>query len=781
MIGKWCGKWRVWLCAALIGFSWSAHSNFHLWQITEVYSNASGTVQFIELTALSGGQQFLAGHTITGAGNFTFPSNLPSDTAGRKFLVGTSGFAALNVVAPDYIVPNNFLALPNGMINFANVNVVNYTNLPADGVLSIDQSGATATNSPTNFAGVSGTISPPANTVPAAPTIGIATAGNGQASVAFTPPANNGGSTITSFTAFCGTQNTSGPSSPIVVTGLTAGVSVSCTVSATNGVGTGPQSGASNSVTPLGVPDAPGIGAAVAGNMQVTVNFQPPVNNGGSAITGYTASCGGQNAGGGGTPLTVAGLANGIPVTCSVIATNAQGSSNPSAPSNSVTPATVPGAPTIGTATAGNAQVTVNFSPPASDGGAAIFSYTATCGGQNSSGSASPVTVFGLTNGAAVTCTVIATNIQGNSISSTASNSVTPATVPGAPTIGTATPGNMQVSVTFLPPGSNGGSAITGYTATCGTQNASAGGSPITVLGLANGVPVTCRVVANNALGSSVASSASNSVTPATVPGAPAIGNAVPGNGEAFIAFTPPASNGGTVITGYTATCNPGALPGSGTVSPITVGGLMNTTMYVCQVTATNAIGPSVASATVNVTPELLPALTPIAVRSRKTHTGVGPFDLPIETGVAIGGQVSVEPRTIGAAHTIVFLFNKPVAAPGTVSAIDTSMASIGMVSAIASGREVIVTLAGVPDNQRVTVSLTGVDGTGVNVDASMGFLVGDVSNSRSVNAGDILGVKARLGQAIGSTNFRFDLNTTGVINASDVSVVKSRSGVVLP
>ncbi len=44
----------------------------------------------------------------------------------------------------------------------------------------------------------------------------------------------------------------------------------------------------------------------------------------------------------------------------------------------STTVPTVPGAPTIGTATAGDTRATVTFTPPASDGGSPIIEYTAT-------------------------------------------------------------------------------------------------------------------------------------------------------------------------------------------------------------------------------------------------------------------------------------------------------------------------------------------------------------------------------------------------------------------
>lgn len=91
-----------------------------------------------------------------------------------------------------------------------------------------------------------------------------------------------------------------------------------------------------------------------------------------------------------------------------------------------------PGAPTIGTATAGDAQISVAFTVPTSDGGSPITGYTATCtstdGGATGTGtgSASPIVVASLTNGKSYTCTVTATNESGPGAASAPSNSVTP-------------------------------------------------------------------------------------------------------------------------------------------------------------------------------------------------------------------------------------------------------------------------------------------------------------------------------------------------------------------
>lgn len=152
----------------------AAQASFHLFVIDQIYSDASGVVQYVELSTPATGQQFLAGNSITASQGtsshtFTFPTNLPGDTANKKFLVATQGFANLpGVVTPDYTVPSGFLFQPGGTINFASVDSVTYAALPTDGVTAINHSGTPVPNTPTNFAGGTSSVNipPPAQAGP---------------------------------------------------------------------------------------------------------------------------------------------------------------------------------------------------------------------------------------------------------------------------------------------------------------------------------------------------------------------------------------------------------------------------------------------------------------------------------------------------------------------------------------------------------------------------------------------------------------------------------------
>lgn len=173
------------------------------------------------------------------------------------------------------------------------------------------------------------------------------------------------------------------------------------------------------------------------------------------------------------------------------------------------------------------------------------------------------------------------------------------------------------------------------------------------------------------------------------------------------------------------------------------------------------------------------PSLVLNAVYSRKTHAGLGPFDIDVDKSAKINEPVTIEPRAPGAGHSVVFRFNGTVTSVGTVSAFDTLLASVTIASTNVSGNEVTVTLSNVADRQRVTVSLTGVNGT-TTVDASLGFLLGDVNDSRVVDGTDTGKVKARSGQTVNQSNARYDVNVSGVVGAADIAAVKARSGRVL-
>jgi hypothetical protein len=295
--------------------------------------------------------------------------------------------------------------------------------------------------------------------------------------------------------------------------------------------------------------------------------------------------------------------------TCTINADQAGNGTYSAAPTvsqNFSVVAVVPGAPTIGTATAGDAQVSVAFTVPSSNGGSAITGYTATSnpGGFTGTGTASPVTVTGLTNGIAYTFTVTATNGAGTGPASTASNSATPL---AAQTITFADPGAQDFGTSpTLTATSTSGLAVNFTSGTTGVCTITGGGMLTTV------TTGTCTIHADQAGNGtySAAPTASRSFpVVAVVPGVPTIGAATAGDAQATVAFTTPVTTGGSAITGYTVTSNPGGFTGTGTASPITVTGLTNGTAYTFTVTATNGAGTGPASTASN-------SATPLAAQT---------------------------------------------------------------------------------------------------------------------------------------------------------------------
>ncbi len=188
--------------------------------------------------------------------------------------------------------------------------------------------------------------------------------------------------------------------------------------------------------------------------------------------------------------------------------------------------ATVPSAPAGVSATGASGSAVVTWLLPATDGGSVVTLYTVTASPGGATCTASPptttCTLSGLTNGATYTVSVTATNDIGMGAPATAS--VTAGHLPGAPTGLSATGGDSQAPVSWTAPSSDGGFAITSYTATASpggaTCTATAPATTCTITGLVNASTYSITATATNDAGTGPASS-SVSVTLATVPGAP--------------------------------------------------------------------------------------------------------------------------------------------------------------------------------------------------------------------------------------------------------------------
>jgi hypothetical protein len=154
------------LLLALVLYPSAALAGIHTWDVREVFSNADGTIQFVELWESAGG------NFETGVGTGSMSSNTQSFAIGagavapptgfKFYLLGTAAFAALpGAPTPDAIIPAGsvpFFNTAGDTVSFVGWDSWAFGAVPTNGTDSLDRLTGVGANSPTNYAGVTGSV-----------------------------------------------------------------------------------------------------------------------------------------------------------------------------------------------------------------------------------------------------------------------------------------------------------------------------------------------------------------------------------------------------------------------------------------------------------------------------------------------------------------------------------------------------------------------------------------------------------------------------------------------
>jgi hypothetical protein len=166
-----------------------------------------------------------------------------------------------------------------------------------------------------------------------------------------------------------------------------------------------------------------------------------------------------------------------------------------------------------------------------------------------------------------------------------------------------------------------------------------------------------------------------------------------------------------------------------------------------------------------------------VGAAARKVHGAAGVFDLPL---APTPSNPTTEPR-LGPAHAIVFTFDSAVT--GGTPTLTEGTATVG--TPTFSGNELIVPLTAVGNGQYLTLTVANVSaaggGTGGSGSVRVGFLAGDVNQSRAVTLSDLGLINAQLAQPVTVSNYALDVNASGTLTLADKGIVNANLTHVLP
>ena len=318
--------------------------------------------------------------------------------------------------------------------------------------------------------------------VPGIPVDLTVTAGDGNATLSWSPPALDGGSPLLGYRVFRGVLD--GPLEEIASTGdvtgyldegLTNGVEYNYALLAFNEQGDGLRTSVV-AVVPMGLPDAPTDLQLEVGVMTLTLSWEAPLETGGSPVTGFLVYRGTsgddleliQSMPASALEFVDDGLTAGTTYHYAVSAETSAGE-GPASPVVSATAMDLPGVPGDLIAEAGDGVVNLTWSAP-SDGGSPITGYVVvrTSGGATETFEVGAVTSYGdtaVTNGETYVYRVRARTAMGDGQASSEveATPVQALYVPGkVPSLNVVAKGT-RVTLTWTAPADDGGSPVTGY------------------------------------------------------------------------------------------------------------------------------------------------------------------------------------------------------------------------------------------------------------------------------------------------------------------------------
>jgi fibronectin type 3 domain-containing protein len=478
-------------------------------------------------------------------------------------------------------------------------------------------------------------------TIPTVPINLIAIYGNANITLWWNASLSDGGTSILSYNIYRGTApgseifiaNTGNNYSNYTVTGLMNGQIYYFKVSAVNSEGEGPLS-ESVSETPKTTPDAPINFALDNGDGQILLTWDPPLSNGGAAITNYHIYRGNQTnqlsliiTVGNVSSYLDTGLVNDQTYYYLIAAVNIVGNGTNTTELSAMPLSSVPTEPQNFNLIYGNNQVNLTWNAPGYYGAPSILYYRIYRGTTkgfenfllNTTDSSTEYSDLFVENGITYFYRISAVNSYYIEGIKTTSLEIMPRSVPTAPMNVSASYGNQNVTLKWDAPEDNGGIAISNYSIYIGTVSGShilnvTTSGPVgeyTISSLTNGITYFFIIRARNSEGLSP-NSTEVSATPKTVPTAPKFPFATPGDSQVSLSWSTPDSNGGSSITNYRIyrRMNGGTsslLVTIGTNTLFTDFDVLNGNLYEYNITAINSAGESPASVLVSATPRTIP------------------------------------------------------------------------------------------------------------------------------------------------------------------------------